>query len=241
MESKLWYLKRCALFENLAVQEAELLERRALLRTFPRRAIIYAPTEPGQSVLLVVSGRVKIKDITPDGKETILTFIEEGELFGELALLDEEPRQEYAEAAEQTKVLAIPREEILQLMAKRSDLALSITKLVGLRRRRIENRFRNILFLPSRERMVRLLLELADAHGKRIGFACELGLPLSHQELASLIGVTRETVTVILGQLQAEGLIVVKRRRIVIPSLRKLSHDVNKAPGLATENPLPGT
>jgi CRP-like cAMP-binding protein len=210
-----------------------------MLRSFARRSLIYAPTEPGQSVLLVASGRVKIKDITADGKETILAFIEEGELFGELALVDEEPRQEYAEAAEDCQILAIPREDILWLMSQRPDVALSITKLVGLRRRRIENRFRNVLFLSSRERMIHLLMELADTHGTRVGFATEIGLPLSHQELASLIGVTRETVTVVLGQLQAEGLIRVQRRRIVILSLRKLSKEVNKVPGVALGKLLP--
>src|SRR5262249_46027427 len=152
-------------------------------------------TEPGQSVMVLASGRVKIKDITLEGKETILAFIEEGEIFGELALLDSQPRGEFAEAVEDSQVLVIPREELLWLMEQRPDVSLSVTKLVGLRRRRIENRLRNVLFLPSRERMVRLLQELVASHGERRGNACEIRLPLSHQDLASLIGLTREMVT----------------------------------------------
>jgi CRP/FNR family cyclic AMP-dependent transcriptional regulator len=222
MERKLWYLKRCDLFERLTPEQAARLERRALMRSFPRGTLIYAPTEPGQCVLVLVAGRVKIKDVTADGKESILTFIDEGELFGELAIVDDRARQEYAEAVTDAQVLAIPREDLLALMEQRPDIALSITKLVGLRRRRIENRFRNVLFLPSRERLVRLLLELMEAHGDRSGNSCSIRLPLSHQELASLIGVTRETVTVVLGQLQAEGLIRVKRRRLVVTDCRRL-------------------
>ncbi len=95
-------------------------------------------------------------------------------------------------------------------------MSLFITKLIGWRRRRIENRLRNVLFLPSRDRMIRLLHELMEAHGDRAGNRCDLRLALSHKELASLIGVTRETATTTLGHLQAEGLIKAERRRIVI-------------------------
>jgi len=189
----------------------------------PIQWMVYVPNEPGQSVLILARGRVKIKDITPDGKETILAFIDEGELFGELALLDDERRSEYAEAVVDSQVLALPRDELLWLMGQRPDVALSVTKLVGLRRRRIENRLRNVLFLSSRERLVRLLQELVESHGIRRGNHCELGLPLSHQELASLIGVTRETVTLILGDLQRDGLVQVRRRRITVLDCDRLA------------------
>src|SRR5260370_29493275 len=100
------------------------------MRTFKRRCLIYLPDEPGQSVLILARGRVKIKDVTPDGKETILAFIDEGELFGELALLDDERRSEYAEAVVDSQVLATPRDDLLWLMAQRPDVALSFTSLV---------------------------------------------------------------------------------------------------------------
>lgn len=240
METKLWYLKRCDLFEGLTPEQAARLEGRALIRTFPRRAMVYAPSEPGQSVLVLAAGRVKIKDITPDGKETILAFIEEGEIFGELALLDGEPRQDYAEAVVDSQVLVVPREDLLWLMGQRPDFALAITKLVGWRRRRIENRLRNVLFLPSRERVVRLLLELMESHGDRYCNQCAIRLPLSHQELASLVGLTRETVTVVLGQLQAEGLIRAQRQRIAILDCKRFWQECNvPAPASGRTGPQP--
>jgi CRP-like cAMP-binding protein len=230
MDRTLWYLKQCKLFEDLTPSQAARLERCALMRTFKRRALVYAPTEPGQSVLVLARGRIKIKDVTPDGKETILAFIEEGEVFGELALLDGQPRSEYAEAVEESRVLMVPCEDVLWLMEQRPGLALAVTKLVGLRRRRIENRLRNVLFVPGRERLVRLLLELAEEHGRRAGDRCEIGLPLSHQELAGLIGLTRETVTVLLGRLQQEGLIEVSRRRLILLDGERLAAEAGSAP-----------
>jgi CRP-like cAMP-binding protein len=236
MSETIWYLKRCPLFERMTPAEARRLEARALMRGFARGEIIYFPAEPGQSVLLLARGRVKIKTVTPDGRETILAFIDAGELFGELALVDGAPRDEYAEAVEPAQVLAIPREEVLWLMARRSDVALHVTKLLGFRLRRVENRLRNILFRSNRERTAALLLELLDSHGERVNDHWEINLRLSHQDLANLIGATRESVTVILGQLQRAGLIEVHRRRIKVLRRARLAAEVS---GQAPAAPFP--
>jgi CRP-like cAMP-binding protein len=230
MSETIWFLKRCPLFEGLTPPQRHRLEGRAVLRNFRRGEIIYFPTEPGRSVLLLARGRVKIRSVTPEGKETILAFIDEGELFGELALLDEQPRNEYAEAVGDCRVIALLREDLLWLMAQRPDVALSLTKLVGLRRRRIENRLRNVLFRPTRERLLSLLQELLEFHGRPAGGAWEIGLRLSHQELANLIGATRETVTLALGQFQREGLIRVNRRLITVVDRRRLEAAANGLP-----------
>ncbi len=222
MGGGVWFLKQCGLFERLSEAEAGQLNRRALTRSFKRGAVIYAPNQLGETVLVLATGRVKIKDITQDGRETILAFIEEGELFGELAILDGQSRREYAEAVDACQVLLVPRGDIVALMESRPDIALSVTKLIGLRRLRIETRLRNLLFLSSRDRMIHILLELAESHGDQSGNRVELRIPLSHQDVASLIGVTRETATLTLGQLQAAGLVEVSRRRIVISDIRRL-------------------
>ncbi len=216
MSSKLWYLKRCDLFERLTPEQAEQLEGRAIMRRFGRGDIIYLPSEMARSVLVLASGRVKIKGVTPDGKEFIYAFIEPGEIFGELALVGDSPREEFAEALEASEILAIDRDDLFALMAARPDVSLGITKLLGLRRRRIEMRLRNIMFRSNRQRVLGVLLELLDAYGERSGSDWRIRLRLSHQELASLIGATRETVTIVLGQLQLEGFIRVQRRLITI-------------------------
>ena len=237
MEGKLWYLKRCDLFLGLSSEQAHHLERNAVIRTFKRKSLIYAPTEPGQSVLVLAQGQVKIKDITPDGKETILAFMEPGELFGELTLLDGAPRQDYAEAVTDAKVLVLTRDSVLWLMEQRPDVTLSVTKLMGLRRKRIENRLRNVLFLSSRDRMIRILCELMETHGEREGSTCEIRLSLSHQDLASLIGVTRETVTVVLGQLQKDRLIKIRRRHLTIIDCDRLVYESTGASVMPKQEP----
>jgi CRP-like cAMP-binding protein len=225
MAGLIWYLKTCSLFERLTDPEAERLNRRALVRKVKKKTVVYSPAETGETVLVLAAGRVKNYDLNTEGRETILAFIEQGELFGELAALDGQPRQEFAEAVEDSEILAIPREDFLELLERRGDLALSVTKLVGLRRQRIETRLRSVLFLPSRARLVRLLIELVEAHGERTGFHYAIRFPLSHQDLANLIGVSRETVTLALGQLQDEGLITVERQRVIVRDMKKLRQE----------------
>jgi CRP-like cAMP-binding protein len=173
---------------------------------------------------------VKIKTITPDGKETIFAFFGEGEIFGELALLETQPRNEYAEAVEDAEILALPRDELLAIMEQRPDIALHVTKLVGLRRRRIENRLRNILFRSNHERVAALLLELVETHGEQQPDGWQIVLELSHQDLASLIGATRETVTLTLGKLKRERLIKLHRRRIKVLDRDRLAQELSELP-----------
>ena len=110
-------------------------------------------------------------------------------------------------------VVMIPNEEMQHLMAERADVALGITKLIGLRRQRIERRLKNLLFLPNRERVVHLLIDLAEQFGLHTHDGIRLRVKLSHQDMANLIGSTRETVTVILGQLKSEGSVAGGRRK----------------------------
>jgi len=223
MSETIWYLKRCPLFARLTPAECRRLEARARARTFPRGAAVYVPDDPGETVLLLTEGRVKIRTLTADGRETILVFVEPGELFGELALVDAAPRDEHAEAVQDSRLLAIPRDELLGLIARRPDVALSVTKLLGLRLRRVENRLKNVLFRSTRERLVALLLELVGSHGKAVPGGWEVGVKLTHQDLANLIGSSRESVTLTLGRLQRDGLIAVVRRRIVVRDRARLA------------------
>lgn len=229
MSEKFWYLKNCDLFGRLTDDQLADLEKRARSRDFPRRSAIYLPADQGDAVYLVASGRVKISSFTTEGKQAILTFVEPGELFGELAIFGDDAREEYAESVDATKVILIPADAIQQLMETHANVALGVTKIIGLRRRRIERRLKYLLFRSNRERLSHLLLELAEQYGRRTEEGVRLTIKLSHQELANIIGSTRETVTVLLGELQAEGYLSVGRRTITVKSLEKLAESVSAA------------
>lgn len=232
MPETYWHLSKCDLFNRLHPNDIRQMESVSRMKKFKRGETVYLPADAAEGVLLVVSGRIKICHLTPEGKQSILVFVEPGEIFGELSLVDPTIRQEYAEATENTQLVYVPREEVQRCMQVQPDLTLGITKLIGARRRRVERRLRNLLFHSNRERLIFLLLELVEQYGRRVEGGVELSIKLSHQEMANIIGSTRETVTVVLGELQKEGLIQIARRRVKILDLPQLAKQVGSVVNL---------
>ncbi|MCI0332753.1 MAG: Crp/Fnr family transcriptional regulator [Planctomycetes bacterium] len=237
MADHVWYIKNCRLFERLTAEQFARLEQRARVRRFSKGTPIYLPSDAGNGVFLLAEGRVKLCSITPDGKQAILAFIEPGELFGELALLEESEREEHAESMVASTLVLLPGDALAQLMNESPHVALGVTKLIGLRRKRIERRLKSLLFRSNRDRIIHLLLDLAGQYGQQSEDGILLSIRLSHQELASVIGATRETVTTLLGNLQLERLIKVARQRLVIRDLKRLAACVEVTPPVLSTGP----
>ncbi len=241
MEEKFWFLKNCGLFERLSPEQTQRLESRSKAREFKRGQLIYLPSDHADSVLLLGLGRVKIYHITGEGKQAVLALVDPGEIFGELTLFEPShtPREEFAEAMETSRLILIPHQEMHELMAAHPEVSLGVTKLMGLRRRRVERRLKSLLFRSNRDRLVHLLMELAEKYGKPTLEGVVLGIKLSHQDLASIIGSTRETVTVLLGELQQEGQLTIQRRRIILTKIERLAASIEmEAPKLPHKEDL---
>ncbi|MEZ6078873.1 MAG: Crp/Fnr family transcriptional regulator [Pirellulaceae bacterium] len=166
---------------------------------------------------------MQICSTTNEGKQCILALIEPGELFGELAIVDSSAREERAETVQNSTVVLLPGDHLRQLMEESPGLALGVTKLIGLRRKRVERRLRSLLFRSNRERLTQLLLDLTDQYGNATTEGVEMGIKLSHQDLASIIGATRETVTTVLGEMQSEGLLRIQRQKLILLDLPRLA------------------
>jgi CRP-like cAMP-binding protein len=238
MPENIWHLRRCGLFADLAPDRLRQLQLGCRLDRFAKRSPIYLPVDQSDSLFLVASGRVKICHLTHEGKQSTLAFVEPGEVFGELAVVDCGPREEYAEAAKDSTVVRIPSDGLCALMQDVPEVARRVTALIGRRRRQVERRLRNLLFLSSRDRLIHLLLELADRYGEAAEKGLRLATDLSHQDLASMIGSTRETVTLVLGELQSEGLIKLGRRKITLARPEAISGLVRRLPGAALPSSL---
>jgi CRP/FNR family transcriptional regulator len=180
------------------------------------------PGDSSDQVYLLRSGRVKICKSTPEGKEWILTLVEPGEIFGELALTGEEARQDTAEAVEDVVLATVRREHVLWLAGRKPTLALRLMKVVGDRRRQMETRVEWVLFAGVHRRLVELLIELAKRYGVPVPEGLALRVQLSQKEIAHLIGSTRETTSSTLNQLRKAGLIFIQRRRLIIRNLDEL-------------------
>lgn len=230
MAGAFWHINSSSLFDKLTEAQLAKLESRARLREFPKGSSVYLPADEATSVLLLVEGRVRIGHLTPDGKQAILAFVEPGEIFGEMALLGEPSRAEHAETTVPSRIVSLPIEAFESVMAESPNLSLGVTKLIGLRRRRVERRLQSLMFRSNRDRLVQLLVDLLEQYGQPDREGTLIGIKLSHQELANIIGSTRETVTVLLGQLQLERFLRVSRQRIVVREPEKLGALLNGQP-----------
>ena len=238
MADSYWFIKNCNLFEQVSHDDIKWLESRAKMRELKRGEPVYLPSQMDDVILLVASGRIKTCHVTPEGKQAIIAFVEPGEIFGELALIGGNAQDQHAEATEATKLIAIRVNDLQAILHKYSSVSFGITKLIGHRRLKIERRLKNLLFRTNRERIVHLILELTETYGQQTEEGINLGIKLSHQEIASLIGSTRETVTVVLGQIQQEGKIKTARRKIIVKDLQALADEVKEEASIVPHQQL---
>ncbi|TAJ23667.1 MAG: Crp/Fnr family transcriptional regulator [Nitrospirae bacterium] len=221
--NKVWYLKHIRLFDDLSPAEMQEMERITRMQEVKKRQPLYFPGDPSSNVYLLKQGRVKIANTAPSGKEVTFDILEPGEVFGELDVLENSPRTTSAEALDDTLVCVIRREDFDRYLTRHPNVTVRLTKLIGLRLKKIQSRVEDLVFRDVPARLAHLLLELRNSDGVAEGTGTRLRVKLTHQEMANLIGCSRETVSTTLGQFRDEGLIHIDGRAITIVNDKGLS------------------
>lgn len=219
---KLWYLKRVNLFKGMSKEEMEQMARVVNEKSFHKKERIYFPGEPGRNIYLLKKGIVKISKITSDGRELTLTYLKPGEIFGELEAIEEIARDTQAEAHSDLLICVLRREDLMRMVEMKPKLGIRLSKLIGFRRRVIENRLENLIFRSIPQRLAALLLELSRDFGESTDASIKITLSLTHQELANLIGSARPTLTDILNEFRIKGLIEISGKSITIKNAQAL-------------------
>lgn len=222
-------LGRSPLFEHLPEPRRERLLACSRMRRYDCGTFVFVATDDRQSVYLLLSGRVRLYHVTPDGRQALLAIIDPGELFGELALVASGERGISAEPMEPADVLVLPADEVRALMDSDPRVARCAAELIGRRHLDCERRLMSLLFRPVCERLIALLLDLADKYGRPADGGVLLDIPLSQQDLADAIGSTRESVSTALSAFQSENLVFVDRRRIVLRDTKRLSERLGRS------------
>ncbi|OFW15406.1 MAG: hypothetical protein A3F70_05070 [Acidobacteria bacterium RIFCSPLOWO2_12_FULL_67_14] len=175
---------------------------------------IYLPGDASDEIFLLRSGVVKISTITPDAREVILAFLHPGDVFGELAVVDESPRDHAAEAYDDCVVCAMGRDTILRAIRESPEIGSHITRLIGLRLRTFRSRIEELLCKSAHARIAHALLELAERHGVQDTDGVIISLRMSQGDLGRLVGLSRETVNAILQEWREEQVLEMDRRSI---------------------------
>lgn len=211
-----WQTRRSDLFSAMREDERQAIERLAQVHALRRDHSLFLSSDLGGAVCLLKSGRLKITRLSRDGREFILDIVEAGELFGSLSAPEEPVPETMAEAFEDSLLLAIPRIEFEGFLRSRPDLALAVAKSIDQRHRSIEGRIEDLVFLDIPGRLANALLRLADLDGMATDGGIAVGFRITQQELANLIGASREMVNHTLSHWKRAGLIEPNGRSIVI-------------------------
>ena len=214
--NKLWFLKHIRLFDGISPSAMHEMEKITRMEEVKKRQPLYFPGDPSSSVYLLKRGRVKIANTAPNGKEVTFDILEAGEVFGELDVLEDAPRSTSAEALDDALICVIPRKDFDQYLAMHPNVTIKLTKLIGLRLKKIQSRVEDLVFRDVPARLAHLLSELSNTEGVTDKQGIRLKVKLTHQEMANLIVCSRETVSATLGQFREEGLINMDGRTIVI-------------------------
>jgi len=221
----LWYLKKIPLLADLGPDAIARLAERVEIREVRRREVVYLPGDPGGSLFFVNGGRVKISKVTRDGKALTLSYCGPSEIFGETCVVDGGARQEMAEAMENSMITELERSEFEKLLQNHASLGFQMMRLLARRRLALENKLETLVFRDVTSKLAELLLSLADEYGVDDSRGTLVALKITHQELANLIGSTRETVSLTLSQFKKKSYICTEGRKMIIAdpeSLRAL-------------------
>jgi CRP/FNR family cyclic AMP-dependent transcriptional regulator len=220
-------LARLPLFQGVPPQALDGLLRQVRTRGYNRGTVIFHKDDPGSTLYVILKGAVSIVMPSSEGKDLVLSILSAGDFFGELSLLDEEPRSATATAVDDgTQTLIVPREAFLDLLRGHVDMAINILALLSRRLREADVLAQDSALLDLPGRLARRLLELADRHGRREGDGVQIMLRLTQSDLASLIGATRVATNRQLQRLQQQGVLTWQAQHITLlkpAALRRLA------------------
>lgn len=205
------FLATVPLFKGL--DPGELSKFGDLLRekSYPKGSVILFEDDPGDALFIVRSGRVKVVLVSEDGREVILGLLGVGEHFGELSLIDDQPRSAHVIAMEESSLLVLRRDDFRRRVEANPSVAWSLLTELSRRLRRADGKIGSLVLLDVPGRIARMLLDAADEGG-----AALIEKPLTHQTIAHLIGASRETVSRAMRGFQDAGWLATERRRIRI-------------------------
>jgi CRP-like cAMP-binding protein len=209
-------LRKCPVLVDAPPDTLAQLAAAAQTQSYRARQVVYLPGDRAASVHFIASGRVKVSKVTRDGKELTLAYRTSGDFFGETCLLEGGPREEMVEAMENTMSVELDRAGLDHLLANHAPVAYPFARALIDRWRALQTKVEQLVFKDVGSKLAELLLRLGSEHGIEHRRGLVLGLKITHQEMANLIGSTRETVSLTLSQFKRKGFIYTEGRKVIL-------------------------
>lgn len=210
-------LRKVPLFSGLEEEDLQTLASIVSRKQYGKKETLFHQGDPGEEFLILTEGSVKVELMNAEGKELTLTILTPYQFLGELALLDDVPRSATVISMEQSHLLSINKRDFARLLESYPRMSVPMLRQLTRRVRVLTDDIASMAFLDSYSRVTRKLLNLAEEMGQSTPEGNILiDQPLTHQQLANLVGTTRETVTKILNEMKDNGLLSIRRHRITI-------------------------
>ncbi len=222
-ENNLWYLENIDVNDMFCPKKLGLETDSHFHKTYKKGDFIYLPDQSSDKIYFLTEGRVKIGSYNDSGKEITKAILKKGEVFGELSMIGEEKRRDFAYAMDETEVCAISSDQMKSLMKEHSGVSLFFMKIMGSRVLEMESRLESLVFKDSRSRIIEYMVNEINKHGQRVGYEWVLRNFITHQEIANLTATSRQTVTTVLNDLRTEEVITFNRKRLLVRDLDKLT------------------
>jgi CRP-like cAMP-binding protein len=213
-------LRRTDLFRSVPAGEIEAIVAAARLRTFRRGQVVFTTGDPGDSLLVVLSGRVKVVARSVDGDELTLAIVQPGSVFGELSVTDGGPRSADAEALEESRLLVVPREAVQDVCSRVPSVALALANSIAATLRRLTEEASDLVFLDLPRRVAKVLLaQPRDGDGN-------IRQKMNQEQLAHQVGGSRQSVNIALRGFERRGWIEVHGRAVTVKEAAALGRFV---------------
>lgn len=220
---KYWYLRDHKLFRTLSMSQIKQLCIIVGFKKAKKGEIIYFSSSDVPRIFLLKKGNIKIVSVDEEGNETIKDIIQKGDLFGELTLETDKETNEYAKVlSDDVAICSFLMSDFENLLLQNPSLALSYTKFVGLKMKRIKNSYANLISKDAKTRLHQFLKDWAEKEGKRTENKVVIENYLTQNDIAQIICTSRQTATQLLNEMETNGILVYGRKEIIIPDIAKL-------------------
>lgn len=209
-------IRQVPLFARLEQDDVARLAAIAHPKRFPKDHLLFERGDEGSEFLIVTHGRLKLILLNEDGRELTLTILGPYQSFGEISLLDDAPRSASAVALSELAVLSISKRDFRALLDSSPRVSLGLLKAMSRRLRDLTEDTAGLIFLDVYQRVARKILALMASIGLETARGREIPQRLTHQELANLVGATRETVTKVLNDLESRGIIRIEKKQVIV-------------------------
>jgi CRP/FNR family cyclic AMP-dependent transcriptional regulator len=216
-------LAKAGIFQGLKSSASSALTQQLQPVDFPSGHIVFAEGEPGDRLYIVVSGKVKVGRCSPDGGQNLLTIMGPSDMFGELSIFDPGPRTSTATTITDVRAVSMDRDALRAWIADRPEIAGQLLRVLARRLRRTNNDVADLIFTDVPGRVAKQLLHLGQQFGTREGGAMRVTHDLTQEEIAQLVGASRETVNKALADFAHRGWIQLDGKSVLISDAERLS------------------